>query len=1018
MRRFFFLPILLISSFVGAQVLMTGPGSYTQDFNSLANTGTGITWSDNVTVPNWYAQRTGTGTTYDASTGSSNAGRLYSFGATLDPDRALGSVGSGTVGNFAFGLQMQNTSGGSLGSFNVSYRMEQWRDGGATTPSPQSLTFWYQVTSAASTALTPNNNTGWTQVTALTGTSPVFVNTGTGAAVDGNTNFANLVNITIPGLVVGSNQYLLIKWEDPNHTGNDHGLSIDDVSISWTTSCITTSSISASICNSYTVPSGDETYTSSGTYFDTIPNAALCDSIITINLTILGNTTSTISPVACGSFTVPSGDETYTSSGTYFDTIPNFLGCDSIITINLTLTTSVTYYQDSDGDGLGNPLVIQTGCAPIAGYVTNNNDCDDSNNLVGAATTYYADSDNDGYGDASNPIIACSLGAGMASNNTDCNDNNSSINPGATEIPNNGIDEDCSGSDLVLAPSPLAIYEFTANDCSAPVWNVTAQPANATFSLYNVSGTQTCANAANALNFSGWNMTGAIVPTEYYGFTITPNSCYALNLSTLKFSHRASSGAPTVTVRSSLDNFQADLYTGTPTSTMTPITVALPAAFNAIYGPVEFRFYITTMATTGATYRHDNVSVEGIITALTTQTYFADADGDSFGDPAVTVTNCVPPAGYVTNNLDCNDNNAAEFPGAVWYQDNDNDGLGNPTVMLTQCTTPAGYVSNSNDCNDANNTIGAASTWYADADNDGFGDNAVIQTACTQPVGYVSNNTDCDDNDNAVGGAGITYYEDADSDGFGDPSSSTVACTAPTGFVLDNTDCDDTNPATYPGATEVCDGEDNNCDNNIDEGLPTFTWYQDADNDGRGNPTVTVTNCQQPAGYVGNSNDCDDTNPSPTAGQEIYYADVDGDNYGDPFNAVAACEAPVGYILQGGDCNDTVASINPSAVDTNGNGIDENCDGVDGYLSIADEVIGNVTILPNPGVNTLTVSFSQVAASYRIEVIAADGKILTSSEHASNEQKVTIPTESWMPGMYLVRVQMDAVAKTYRWIKQ
>ncbi len=99
------------------------------------------------------------------------------------------------------------------------------------------------------------------------------------------------------------------------------------------------SSISETVCNSYTVPSGNETYTMSGIYMDTIPNIAGCDSIITINLTVNNSSTSTISETACNSYTVPSGNETYTLSGTYTDTIPNIAGCDSILTINLTIIT-------------------------------------------------------------------------------------------------------------------------------------------------------------------------------------------------------------------------------------------------------------------------------------------------------------------------------------------------------------------------------------------------------------------------------------------------------------------------------------------------------------------------------------------------------------------------------------------------------------------------------------------------------------------------------------------------------
>jgi len=101
--------------------------------------------------------------------------------------------------------------------------------------------------------------------------------------------------------------------------------------------CMTTSNLNEVACASYTVPSGDETYTTSGIYMDTIPNVKGCDSVMTIDLTINQNTTNSISPVVCATYTVPSGDETYTTTGIYMDTIPNTLGCDSVITVDLTV---------------------------------------------------------------------------------------------------------------------------------------------------------------------------------------------------------------------------------------------------------------------------------------------------------------------------------------------------------------------------------------------------------------------------------------------------------------------------------------------------------------------------------------------------------------------------------------------------------------------------------------------------------------------------------------------------------
>jgi hypothetical protein len=95
--------------------------------------------------------------------------------------------------------------------------------------------------------------------------------------------------------------------------------------------------VAVTACGSYTVPSGDETYSVSGTYNDTIARALCGDSVLTINLTINNATASSFNVTACGSYTVPSGDETYTTSGTHNDTIPNSVGCDSVMTITMTI---------------------------------------------------------------------------------------------------------------------------------------------------------------------------------------------------------------------------------------------------------------------------------------------------------------------------------------------------------------------------------------------------------------------------------------------------------------------------------------------------------------------------------------------------------------------------------------------------------------------------------------------------------------------------------------------------------
>lgn len=101
-------------------------------------------------------------------------------------------------------------------------------------------------------------------------------------------------------------------------------------------SLVTTAGLTESACEQYIAPGGG-IHTVSGVFTDTILNAAGCDSVITIDLTIKNNTSSASAVQACQSYTSPGGNYVWTASGTYTDTIPNMAGCDSIITIDLSI---------------------------------------------------------------------------------------------------------------------------------------------------------------------------------------------------------------------------------------------------------------------------------------------------------------------------------------------------------------------------------------------------------------------------------------------------------------------------------------------------------------------------------------------------------------------------------------------------------------------------------------------------------------------------------------------------------
>ena len=114
-------------------------------------------------------------------------------------------------------------------------------------------------------------------------------------------------------------------------------------------------------------------------------------------------------------------------------------------------------------------------------------------------------------------------------------------------------------------------------------------------------------------------------------------------------------------------------------------------------------------------------------------------------------------------------------------------------------------------------------TYYRDFDSDSYGNATATTQNCTQPAGYVLDSSDCDDSNAAIN-PNTVWYHDSDSDTFGNVTDTKVQCTQPAGYVLDSSDCDDSNAAVNPGATEVCNGIDDNCNGNIDEGCAGLTY--------------------------------------------------------------------------------------------------------------------------------------------------------------------------------------------------
>ncbi|MBO6936830.1 MAG: hypothetical protein JJ863_17805 [Deltaproteobacteria bacterium] len=313
---------------------------------------------------------------------------------------------------------------------------------------------------------------------------------------------------------------------------------------------------------------------------------------------------------------------------------------------------------------------------------------------------------------------------------------------------------------------------------------------------------------------------------------------------------------------------------------------------------------------------------------------FVDMDVDLHGDPSMPISACADTPGFSVVGDDCDDSEPHRHGAQVEVCD-----------------------AIDNDCDGTVDESPASVTWYRDADADGFGSAAAGTTvSCVPPAGHVLRLGDCDDTEARISPLGTEQCngidddcdgranyqiapgdtEDDDGDGYADATCG-------------GDDCNDASADAHPGATELMNFLDDDCDGTIDEAPDTVPWYVDRDRDGFGTDSEPSIESAEPvAGRAPRAGDCDDAdatirpgwpdgcdgidedcdgNVDEAAPLVAFYADLDGDGFGFAgAEPVLACAMPAGTALNPDDCDDTVATTFPTAPERC-NGADDDCDG-------------------------------------------------------------------------------------------
>lgn len=812
------------------------------------------------------------------------------------------------------------------------------------------------------------------------------VTRGSGAAASNGTNSFRTTGFLNNGISTSNNDY----FEHTLSAASGFSLSLSTINAYFAGT--TTFSNSPGVTMQFAYSLDGTNFTLIGNPFVKIGNGAMTNPVDLTGISDLqnvpDNVTVTIRFYASGQTTTGGWGYNSPSAGTFGIAFGGSLNCVS----------PTTYYADTDGDSYGDKNNSVQSCVALNGYVTNDLDCDDSKAQITTAVLYYSDGDGDGFGNGNGQLFCQNPGSGYTIQGGDCNDSDNQVYPGATEICD-GLDNDCDG---IIDDGLIFTTYYPDNDGDG----------------YGIgNGQSLCQNPGNGYVTVNGDCNDSDAQIRPGGIEICDdkdNDCNGIIDDGLIF----------VTYYSDNDNDGFGGGNGM-SSCQNP-----GAGYVKLGGDCNDSDNKINPLAIEVCDGIDN-DCDGLVDdSLIFVTYFVDNDKDGFGGGTGQSLCKSPGQGYITIGGDCNDTDKLINPFAAEIcdgLDNDCDGLIDDTLN---------YV-----------------LYYTDLDKDGYGVGNG-QLYCQNPgVGFSINNNDCDDNNNLINpnaaeicdgidnncsgsiDEGLTsqiYYVDNDNDGYGDGNGQSFCQDPGNGYALLSGDCDDTDKWVNPDEVEVCDGIDNDCDGSVDEGFNAQIYFVDADNDGFG-----VGNgqsfCQNPGnGYSLVGGDCDDTknqiNPSATEvcdgidndcdgstdeglNIQIYYVDNDNDGFGTG-NGQNYCQDPgTGFSLKDGDCDDANASVNPNGNDVSANGVDEDCDGVDGALELNELSNFKFTISPNPSSGIFFLSFNE-KVNGEIKILELNGKLVKSLNFSG--KNIQLNEDNLQKGCYFIQVNANGASKVER----